>query len=89
MKKKDMNKPTRPTNRQINNNKAREKGLLVGWMTRAVVHGDASTLGIYIYIYIYAYTLSIYIYEGPRGISHRCDTLPPGPLFVHLTLNCS
>jgi hypothetical protein len=45
MKKKEMNKPTRPTNRQINN-KAREKGLLVGWMTRAVVHGDASTLGL-------------------------------------------
>jgi hypothetical protein len=44
MKKKEMNKPTRPTNRQINN-EAREKGLLVGWMTRAVVHGDASTLG--------------------------------------------
>jgi hypothetical protein len=40
MKKKDMNNPTR----QINN-KARETGLLVGWMTRAVVHGDASTLG--------------------------------------------
>jgi hypothetical protein len=39
-----MNKPTRPTNRQINN-KAREKGLLVGWMTRVVVLGDASTFG--------------------------------------------
>ena len=41
MNEKDMNKPT---NRQ-NRNKTRDKGLLVGWMTRAVVHGDASTLG--------------------------------------------
>jgi hypothetical protein len=37
MKEKEMNKATRPRNRQ-NNNKARElpfleKGLLVGWMT--------------------------------------------------------
>ena len=44
MNEKEMNKPTRPTNRQ-NRNKTRDKGLLVGWMTRAVVHGDASTLG--------------------------------------------
>ena len=28
-----------------NKNKTRDKGLLVGWMTRAVVRGDASTLG--------------------------------------------
>ena len=45
MNEKEMNKPTRPISRQ-NKNKARDKGLLVvGWMTRAVVHGDASTLG--------------------------------------------
>ena len=44
MNEKEMNKPTRPISRQ-NKNKAREKGLLGGWMTRAVVHGDASTLG--------------------------------------------
>jgi hypothetical protein len=44
MNEKDMNIPTRPTNRQ-NRKKAQEKGLLVGWMTKAVVHGDASTLG--------------------------------------------
>ena len=48
MNEKEMNSPTRPTNRQTDKatiNKAREKGLLVGWMTRAVVHGVASTLG--------------------------------------------
>ena len=45
MMEKEMNKPTRPTNRQSNNKAREEKGLLVGWMTRAVVHCDASTLG--------------------------------------------
>ena len=46
MNEKEMNNPTRPTNRQYNDNKAREEGLLAGWRTRAVVQGDASqTLG--------------------------------------------
>ena len=37
-------------NRQSNNKSKRERSaeqLLVGWMTRAVVHGDASTLVMY------------------------------------------
>ena len=45
MNEKEMDSPTRPTNRH-SKNKAREEGLLVGWRTRAVVQGDASqTLG--------------------------------------------
>ena len=39
IKEKDMNKPTNGQNR----NKAQKKCLSVGWMTRAVVQGDAST----------------------------------------------
>eukprot|EP00890_Picochlorum_soloecismus_P001209 jgi/Picsp_1/2089/NSC_05554-R1_---NA--- len=50
MNEKEMDSPTRPTNRQYKN-KAREEGLLVGWRTRAVVQGDASqTLGMAIYL---------------------------------------
>ena len=90
MDEKEMNKPTRPTNRQ-NRNKTRDKGLLVvGWMTRAVVHGDASTLGMagldFIYRYIdpdiRVYTIyMVYFFFWKSKFTYIYAYMHIGPIF--------